>query len=124
LPERFASLPGMVFPVYHVFADLAEWKGGEIVALDSTDAVSVVGMAVRDQGGLHLLVANLTPIEQEVELEAVAGAVSIRRLNADNALSALTEPAEFRAPTAESGDQVDVWSLSLQPFELVRIDAS
>jgi hypothetical protein len=124
LPERFASLPGMVFPAYHVFADLAEWKGGETVALESTDAVSVVGIAVRDAGGLHLLFANLTPNRREVALEAIGGAVSIRRFNDENALHALTNPAEFRAASAESRELSESLPLKLDPFETVRIDAA
>lgn len=123
LPERFASLPGMVFPAYHVFADLAEWKGGEIVAVASTDAVSVVGLAVRDGSGVHLLIANLTPKQREVAIDAVAGPLSIRRLNAENVLAAITRPAEFRGAAPESHDRVKLPSLSLEPFELVRIDA-
>ena len=30
LPERFRSLPGGVFPLYHVLADIGEFAGGEI----------------------------------------------------------------------------------------------
>ena len=31
LPELFPSLPGGVFPLYHVFADLTEGEGCEIL---------------------------------------------------------------------------------------------
>ncbi len=122
LSERFPSLPGMVFPVYHVFADLAEWKGGELVALESTDAVSVVGLAVQDGTGLHVLVANLTPRSIDVEFIRPDGEMAMRRLNAANAMPALTDPLTFRGSIENVGIQTDDIALPMEPFELLRID--
>ncbi|MEZ4678122.1 MAG: hypothetical protein R2932_28290 [Caldilineaceae bacterium] len=31
LPEKFSSMPGAVFPLYHVLADVGEFAGGEVV---------------------------------------------------------------------------------------------
>jgi hypothetical protein len=123
-PDRFPSVPGMVFPVYHVFADLAEWKGGEVVALDSSDPVAVVGLAVRESGGLHLLLANLGPKERAVVVNDVGSEeVRVRRLHAGNALSALSQPTEFRTEATEFVSSTDGLRLTLAPFELVRLDA-
>jgi hypothetical protein len=44
-PELFRSTPGQVFPVYHVFADLAEFKMAELLACSSTDPLRVQGLA-------------------------------------------------------------------------------
>jgi len=122
VPDRFPSLPGMVFPLYHVLADLAEWKGGEIVTLESSDVVSVVGLAVRDGGGLHLLAANLTPESRDVLLGPLAGSSVIRRLNAESALPALTQPTEFRGSFEDTQAQTRDLSFTIEPFEIVRID--
>jgi hypothetical protein len=123
VPDQFASLPGMVFPVYHVLADLAEWKGAEIVTMDAGDAFMVLGLAVRDGGGLHLLVANLSPESQEVALGPLDGEIGLRRLDAENALSALTQPVAFRGTGERSDLQGEDILLSLAPYEYVRIDA-
>ncbi|HVF26601.1 MAG TPA: hypothetical protein VM943_00070, partial [Pyrinomonadaceae bacterium] len=37
LPEKFRSLPGAVFPLYHVFADFGEFAGGLVVPSKSSD---------------------------------------------------------------------------------------
>jgi hypothetical protein len=125
LPEQFPSLPGMVFPVYHVLADLAEWKSGEIVALESSDPVAVVGLAMRDSAGVHLLLANLAPKEKEIVVGHFGNLdLRVRRLHADNALAALTRAPEFRAAEAEIVSITEDVVLTLAPFELVRIDTT
>src|SRR5260370_25862908 len=64
LPDLFPSAPGMVFPLYHVFADLAEWKGGSLFACRSNRPLSVAALAVESSGSLHLLAVNLVGTEQ------------------------------------------------------------
>ena len=127
LPERFPSSAGMVFPLYHVLADvadLAELNEGELLACQSSDPLAVVGLAVRDVNGLHLLVANLTPVEQSVVVGPFpAGEMTSRRLNTTSAPQALFEPDAFRAAretiTARGGEA----ELTLAPYEVCRIDA-
>src|SRR5439155_25159898 len=46
--ELFPSLPGEVFPLYHVFRDLGELKGRELLVCSSDDPLTAVGLAVRD----------------------------------------------------------------------------
>ena len=48
LPERFRSVAGEVFPLYHPLADAAEWRGAEVLACESSDVLAAVGLAVRD----------------------------------------------------------------------------
>ena len=72
-PELFPSRAGMVFPVYHVFADLAEWKDGTIISSRSSNPLAVETLAMADDGMLHLLVANLTPEPQTVTIDALSG---------------------------------------------------
>jgi hypothetical protein len=123
LPDRFPSLPGMVFPVFHVFADLAEWKGGEVVTLTSSDPDSAIGFALRDGAGLHLLVANLIPESKDVAIGPLpGGSVSIRRLNADNAQSAVMDPTTYRTADRAVDAATPEAELSLAPFEVLRID--
>jgi hypothetical protein len=125
LPERFPSSAGMVFPLYHVLADLAEWREADLLACRSSDPLAVVGLAACDAEGLHLLVANLTPIERTVAIGPLpAGEIMLRRLNAASAPQALFEPDAFRAArdTVEtSGDEL---SLTLAPYEVLRLGAA
>jgi hypothetical protein len=121
VPERFCSWPGMVFPVYHVLADLGEWKGGDVVEARSSEPLAVEALAVRAAGKLYLLVANLTPSPQRCRIPALESAEAVRRLDEDSFATACSEPESFRGgtETALPGGTVE-----LAPFAVVRIDTA
>jgi hypothetical protein len=122
VPERFPSHAGMVFPMYHVFADVAEWKDGHVVPSQSGNPLAVETLAMANGDGLHVLLANLTPSPQTAAIAALADQpVAIRRLNADTAESAATDPTTFRAQV-ETVTANGPLSLPLAPFEVVRLD--
>lgn len=122
VPEQFPSCVGMVFPIYHVFADLAEWKDGEIVSSRSSDPITVETLAVASDGMLHLLVANLTPEPQTVRIDALpSGSISMRRLNADTVKCAASNPPNYRSQ-AETMTTDASLQVALAPFEVVRLD--
>jgi hypothetical protein len=111
LPERFPSKPGQLFPLYHVLADAGEWKDAELLECASTRPLAVVGLAVRRNGSVSLLVANLSPEPVTVRIEGIEGAATLRRLD------------ERSAPRRGDEERVDdVSALELSPFETVRID--
>lgn len=122
-PERFPSRPGEVFPVYHVFADLAKWRGGEIVTLTSADPLAIETLAIAAGDELHLLVANLTPREQRARVAPLLdGECRVRRLNVETAPTAMADPGAYRASIAPETVTGREFDLTLAPFELVRID--
>ena len=49
MPDRFPSTPGSVFPLYHVFADVADWKEGELLQARSNDADDDRGACAADE---------------------------------------------------------------------------
>jgi D-apionolactonase len=119
-PDRFPSLPGAAFPLYHVLADIGEWKGAELRECTTDDPLAVVGLAVRKSDGrASLLVANLKPERQTVRLEGLGGGGTVRRLNDETAALAASDLAAFRSSAAAVGD---LTTLELAPFETVRLD--
>ena len=59
LPSAFPSELGMVFPMYHVFADIAEFGGCQVYPTHSTHPLLVDGLTLRDaEGRRRVLVAN------------------------------------------------------------------
>ncbi len=66
MPELFHSIPGSVFPVYHVFAALAGFRGGEALEVTSSDPQRVQALGLRSAERRRLLVANLSPLAQRV----------------------------------------------------------
>lgn len=123
LPAQFPSLPGQVFPLYHVLADVGEYAGAEIMSGTSSDALRVDGLCLRNQPRRRLLLANLTLNEQSVRIVGLSARVSIKRLNITNAEWAMREPEAFRqAPgemlNATNGELL----LHLTPYETVRVE--
>jgi len=127
LPEVFRSFPDMIFPVYHVFVDLAELKDGELAACSSSDPLRIQGLAVRRGEGLHILIANLTAQVQECTVSPVGcGHVLARTLDAVTAPLAISNPEEFRsaAKLVEIPIRDSMLSLTLKPYGVVRIDSA
>jgi hypothetical protein len=120
--ELFPSRAGMVFPVYHVFADLAEWKDGAVIRSRSSNPLAIETLAVASDGILHVMVANLTPHPQAVVIDALDGEIMLRRLNAETAELAAFDPASFRSQTEQLSSDRTV-ELVLAPFEVARLDA-
>jgi hypothetical protein len=119
--DRFSSRPGTAFPLYHVLADLGEWRdGGEVVRVASSAPLVVEALAVRNGQRLHMLVANLTPHPRRCVVEGLSGErISTRTLDEGSFLRAGDEPLAFRSERddAQSAD------LELAPYAVVRIDA-
>lgn len=123
LPARFPSAPGQIFPLYHLFFDLAGWKSGTIVTCKSTDSLRVIGLAFRNKGGCHLLVANLTAENQTVRLTVprVCGA-SCRTLDAGNIFAAMKDPEFFAGAAKLQAMRCDKLALELAPYALSLVD--
>jgi D-apionolactonase len=121
-PERFPARAGMIYPLYHVFADLADWKDGQFIPCQSSDHLAVETLAMTDESGLHLLVANLTPHPQTVTIDALSGKnVALRRLNAETVEEAAFNSERFRSRT-EALPASSKSELNLAPFEIARLD--
>jgi hypothetical protein len=124
-PDRFPSTPGIVFPMYHVFADVGEWKEGTLVDAGANDPLTVTALAVRTHAATHLLVANLTGNPQAVELGPLdADRARIRRLDEETAPAAMSEPESYRRSFESRTIGDGALRLELLPYAVVRVDAN
>jgi len=123
LPEKFRSLPGSVFPLYHVLADVGEFAGGQVVPTTSSNTLQVDGLALRKDGKTRVILANLSAEPQQVTVQNLSERVRVRHLNEINAEEAMLSPEAFRAGEGEllqtSGGAL---KLSLLPYAIARID--
>jgi hypothetical protein len=110
LPSLFPSRPGELFPLYHLFAALGDVAGGEIDTVAITDPASLSGLAVRKDSLLRLFVANYKPVERQVRIEGLSGAVEMHRLGSET------------APVARPSVSGEGPELILGPHEVVWID--
>jgi hypothetical protein len=123
LPEQFPSQPGSVFPLYHVFADLAELSAAQVLPLRSSDPLLAVGLAVQSGSHTRILIANLTGASQKVTLPVAHKWSRIRMLDERSVEAATIDPAAYRAvemsPRPITGGCV---ALDLLPYAVARID--
>ncbi|HSO30600.1 MAG TPA: hypothetical protein VLS28_11905 [Candidatus Sulfomarinibacteraceae bacterium] len=121
---RFPSRPGEVYPMFHVFADVAGWRGATVLAAPSSQPLAAEALAVEDEAGQHLLVASLQPAAGRAVVTGLRGtAARTRTLDAGAAATASADPMGFRersviVPLAEGRLE-----LALGPYAVVRVDA-
>jgi hypothetical protein len=120
----FHSWPGMVFPLYHVLADVAEFADGDVLPVSVSDPLRVQVLALRDGHRVRLLLANMRDEDATVAVD-LAGLqdATQRALDANTVFSAGSDAGAFRVsatPVANTGDL----TVTLPPFGLVTIDGN
>lgn len=130
LPDEFTSVPGAVFPLYHVLADAGEFAAGDVLACDSSAASRVIGMALQCHGRTRIVVANLTATLVQVELDCgslvpAAGGIAgtVRQLDDTTLRQATLMPEDFRR---QPGVAVRLCGgatrLDMQPYAVLCVD--
>jgi hypothetical protein len=100
LPEKFPSIAGAVFPLYHVLADVGEFAGGEALRTESSDSLNITSLLLRAGRRRRLMLANLSPEPRRVTLQDFDRIVRVRVMDASNRMAAMTSPEEFRASSS------------------------
>jgi hypothetical protein len=123
MPERFPSSPKTLFPVYHVFRDLADLKSGQVVEATASAPLLVDALALRVKGAMHVVVANLTPRTQVATVGPFrAKEVRVRLLDENTAPQASSDPEGFAASGLVTSPSDGRLSLELLPYAVARID--
>ncbi len=127
LPGLFPSIPGMVFPLYHIFTDISEWKNYTIVPCSSDQPLTAAALALMNEGeeaaGLHMLVFNLSADQQRVVISPLrAGSLSLRKLDEQSFHEATLTPETFRQHWQQVETQGGELLLDLAPYAIIRID--
>ena len=124
-PTKFQSLPGVVFPIYHVLADVGEFAGGEVLPSTSNTPLTVDGLVLRKGNKLRIVLVNFTDQDQTVRISAanLGNSLLLKSLDETCVEMAMTSPESFRKePGRElkiSRHQVET---KLRPYAVVRID--
>ncbi len=123
LPQQFPSTAGGVYPMYHVFADVGEFAGGDVLNCVSSDPLRFEGLALRKAGALRVLLANLTHEPQRVTIRGISRRFVQKTLDETSATQAVTAPEAFRAtPGSEVAVDEAGLQINLLPYALVRLD--
>jgi len=70
-PAGYPSQPDKLFPVYHLLKDVGEFAGGTVQRIDSSQPLATEAIALRKDGKLRVLVANLSDKSQTVNLRGL-----------------------------------------------------
>jgi D-apionolactonase len=112
-----------VYPLYHVFADFAEFAGGQVQDWISDSPLRFLGLALSHGNRRSLLIANLEETPGRICLESIGTIKGLRRLNEKNAMMAMENPEKYRSLKLEAPVGINgSFELDLLPFELVRLD--
>lgn len=115
----FPSRPGLVYPVYHVLADICSRRGLDVLTCSSSDPLGVIGLAIQDGTGVSVLIANLTPFHQSVTVGPLPTPSDLRVLDVDTPEALEPSTAErYRSQLTpiEPGQE-----LELRPYAVASI---
>jgi hypothetical protein len=123
-PDSFYSLPGCVFPLYHVLADIGDFKGGSVLPIHSNRPLLVNGLLLRKEGHERIILANYSAASHKVGLNNMFHVHTVRRLDETNIMQAMRSPMEYRhaveTPTEVNAESMEI---NLLPFGLITIDS-
>ncbi len=110
---------GTVFPMYHVFADLADFRGGTLEPLESEDPLGVSGFILRRDGRTAVFLVNHLGKAVDAVLEGPAGTFRVRTLDGGTVKEAASDPEAFRC---RAGSRMTAGRVRLEPEAYVRMD--
>lgn len=102
LPEKFRSVPGGVFPLYHVLADVCEFAGGEVLACRSSDPLAFTGLVLRRGGKLRLLLASLQSDVITIEVTGLPTPGNLAWMDLTTVGRAMSDPEGSRIWAADT----------------------
>lgn len=123
LSKEFQSHPGELFPMYHVFAAVGVFAGGDVVPSQSSDPITFNGLVLRKADRTRVLLANHTPDTQTISIPALKPNAVFNHLDETNVEEAMTKPEEFcQNNRAEITTARDAYQIDLLPYAIAWID--
>ncbi len=122
--DKGNSGTGAVYPLYHVLADVAEFKQGEVSLCSSSHPLAVNGIVLQHDGQTRILLANHSQITQTITLNNVQGSYNGRVLDKTTKDAAMLTSDVFRAEFPLMFEAVnDTIEVTLEPHALITLDS-
>ena len=118
LPDEFPSVPGAVFPMYHVLRAMADFRQGGLRRVQLSNPLQVQAVVLEAAGRQRWIIANVTGLAQQVRLP-VSGAMRV--LDAAALARTGQEPDGFWTAVAVNSP---AGNLELAPWTTVFLDVS
>ncbi len=107
-----------VFPAYHVLREVADFAGGDVRYVDSSEPLAAVALALQKQSESRVIVANLTGRQRSVAIQGLRSPREVALLH-DRKEKPRATMSDLERNT-DDGELV----LKLRPHAIVRIDVS
>ena len=125
LPKQFPSRPRIVFPLFYVFRERRGWKNGTLLECRPSHPLETAALAMRRGNEALVLVANLGPEQQRLDLDGLPGHIaSVRMMDETNEAMWSTDPVGFLSQSEEVLISDGRLSLELKPYAGARITAA
>ena len=115
MPEKFPSVAGSVFPVFHVFAALVDFS--KVIYTNSTDPQKIAALAVENGvGQRRAVISNLTPQSVQVRCEFDVGVARI--LDETSVLAAMLKSEGWWRDSAKASGS----TITLSAYAIAFLD--
>jgi hypothetical protein len=119
----FPSTNGMVFPMYHVFADLSDRRFNPHSSTMLDPSRAIASLSLRSKRTVTVLVGNLSHRPTRVSLKGIDGLkATVRVLDEKSFADACSRPRLFRRARSEALLERGRLALELGPFAYARVD--
>ena len=114
---------GSVFPLFHVFAAVLSRRAAKVISTRSSAPNRVQSLALEYQGETSLLLGNLSPENQAVELQSPqSSGVRIKSLDESNLMLAMRQPLEFqKLPYSQFSGTPGSLALEIKPWAVTEL---
>lgn len=119
---RFPAPPGVVFPLYHILADVGAYAGGVVVPVTTDDPLLVDALGIRQADRTLVLIANLSPQTRTVTVSGLVGRAILRLLDDEHAMAAMERPEAFRLTSSPLALEQGQARLTLRPYAVARLE--
>jgi len=119
--DRFQSVKGMIFPVYHIFYWLLKYKTFRIIKNESTRPLVAESLILSDGSTVKMVLVNFTSLCQKVNISGCSDNSFFLQLYSGNFAEASSDPkwVENTAWTTIVQDE----NIVLEPFSISFIEA-
>lgn len=119
----FPSIPGSVFPLYHILADVGEWREAELLPTKSNRPLQIEGLALQRGDKKRIILGNLGNRVQTVTIFGIDGPAELRFLDQHSAQQAMTDVEHYRnAPRKKARGSRSELTVEILPYAVLCID--
>lgn len=122
---EFSSTKGVVYPFYHVLADIKDFLGGRVVLSKSTNPLSIESLVLQKGNKTRIMIANLVDKIIRIRISDLPQEIQVKTLDETNVIGAMYQPKKYRH---QHGIMIRLqnscFNSKVKPHSILRVDFS